>query len=304
MSDGSELLPVVPPSMSAAERARIGLLSRYSNRLTLQSYEIALRQWFGWCDENGVDPLRAERVHLELFTRALKASGRKDGTIAQKMIALSGFFKYAVIDGLIPRNPMEYVRRIYPPRQSRTNGLSRFEMKSCLDVAEKIGPRHHVLVCLIGLNGLRVSDALGVDIEHLGGDRYLRTITLSLGKTGDDLVIPLIPRTNKAVDELIGDRTEGPLFVTSTGGRVHRSYADKMAKRVARKAGIAKRISCHSFRHAFVTMALDNGVHLRDVMNSTGHRDPRSMLYYDRNRNNLERNATWSVGSWVAGVTD
>lgn len=193
-------------------------------------------------------------------------------------------------------------RRVYPPRTSNTNGLNRFEMADCLKVAERLGPRHHALVCLMGMNGLRVSSAPGIDIEHFGGNKYERTLRLELGKTGDELIVPLVPRTNRAVDDLIAGRTQGPLFATTTGHRLHRSYADKMIKRIAGLAGITKRVSPHSLRHGFVTMALDAQVDLRDVMNSTGHRDPRTMLIYDRNRQSTERNATWRVASWIAGV--
>lgn len=65
---------------------------------------------------------------------------------------------------------------------------------------------------------------------------------------------------------------------------------------------LKKRISPHSFRHAFVTLSLDCGVSERDIQNSTGHADPRMISYYDRNRESLARNATHALTAYVAGA--
>ena len=50
-----------------------------------------------------------------------------------------------------------------------------------------------------------------------------------------------------------------------------RHAADLTVKRLARRAGIAKRISLHSLRHSFITAALDAGVALRDVQEAASH---------------------------------
>jgi integrase/recombinase XerD len=82
---------------------------------------------------------------------------------------------------------------------------------------------------------------------------------------GEHVTIPLAPRTARALDFYLGERTVGPIFLGATGGRMDRYAADRTAKRLARRAGITKRISPHSLRHSFITAALDAGVPLRDV---------------------------------------
>jgi site-specific recombinase XerD len=72
-------------------------------------------------------------------------------------------------------------------------------------------------------------------------------------------------------------------------------------RRVARKAGISKRISPHSLRHSFITAALDAGVPLRDVQIAARHADPRTTTRYDRARHNLGRHASYVVSAFVAG---
>ena len=71
-------------------------------------------------------------------------------------------------------------------------------------------------------------------------------------------------------------------------------------RRLARQAGITKRIGPHSLRHAFITAALDAGVPLRDVQEAASHADPRTTMRYDRARQSLDRHATYLVAAFVA----
>jgi integrase len=70
-------------------------------------------------------------------------------------------------------------------------------------------------------------------------------------------VIPLAPCTARAIDLAIGERCEGPIFTTPAGRRLDRHGAGRIVRRVARKAGLAKKIGPHTLRHAFITAALD-----------------------------------------------
>jgi len=57
----------------------------------------------------------------------------------------------------------------------------------------------HALISLLALNGLRVSEATGADIERLGLERGHRTLTITR-KGGKVVIIPLAPRTARAID--------------------------------------------------------------------------------------------------------
>jgi site-specific recombinase XerD len=86
------------------------------------------------------------------------------------------------------------------------------------------------------------------------------------------------------LDLYIDERTSGPIFLGAEGGRMDRYAADRTVKRLARRAGITKRLSPHSLRHSFITAALDAGVPLRDVQDAASHADPRTTMRYDRGR--------------------
>jgi integrase/recombinase XerD len=124
-----------------------------------------------------------------------------------------------------------------------------------------------------------------------------------LRKGGKHATIPLAPRTSRALDLYIGERTTGPIFLGAKGGRMDRYAADRMVKRLARRAGIAMRISPHSLRHSFITAALDAGVPLRG--RAGGGQSCRSAHHHALRpgRGSLDRHATYIVATFLAGAS-
>jgi integrase len=93
-------------------------------------------------------------------------------------------------------------------------------------------------ISLLGaLNGLRLSEALGADIEALGLERGYRTPTV-LRKGGKVVTVPLEPRTARAGNPAIGEPLVGPSFVTANGQRLDRHVTVGIVRRVARRASI------------------------------------------------------------------
>jgi integrase/recombinase XerD len=158
-------------------------------------------------------------------------------------------------------------------------------------------------ISLLALNGLRVSEATGADIEALGIERGHRTLVITR-KGGKVVTVPLAPRTARAIELAIGERVEGPIFRAADSHRLDRHGAGRIVRRVARRAGITKPAGPHTSRHAFITAAQmsDAGVPLRDVQEAASHADPRTTMRYDRARASLDRHATYIVAAYVAGA--
>jgi integrase/recombinase XerD len=116
------------------------------------------------------------------------------------------------------------------------------------------------------------------------------------------VTIPLAPRTARAIDLAVGERTGGPVFLTADGRRPDRHGAGRIVRKTARHAGIGKAVTPHTLRHACITAALDAGVPLRDVHEAASHADPRTTIRYDRARGSLDRHATYIVAAYVAGA--
>jgi integrase/recombinase XerD len=291
----------VPPLFDEARLAIAGFLARYSGP-TRKAYATDLRQYFTWCAHNGLDVFAARRGHLELWGRWMEERGLARATVARRMSTVAGFYRFAVVDGLIPHSPAEFLRRPKISTDSATLGLDRMELGAFVACGAAGGPMDHALACLLGLLGLRVSEACSIDIEDLGMERGHRTVTV-LGKGAKLAVIPLPPRVARALDLAAGDRRSGPLLLARSGWRLNRHAATRIVRRLAKAAGITKHIFPHSLRHSFITAALDAGVPLRDVQIAARHADPRTTTRYDRARHNLDRHASYIVTAFVAGAS-
>ena len=300
-SASAQLVSPAPPLYDEARLAVGGFLARYSGN-TRTGYASDLRGWFAWCAQVGLEPLAVLRVHIELYARWMEEERHlARATIGRRLSTVVGFYRFAVIDGFLTESPAEHVRRPKIDTESTTLGLDRMELGGFLAQAAAAGPIDHALACLLGLLGLRVSEACRIDIEHLGSERGHRTVTV-LGKGSKLALIPLPPRVGRAIDLAAGDRMAGPILLSRSGERLDRHGATRIVRRVARKAGITKHISPHSLRHSFITAALDAGVPLRDVQIAARHADPRTTTRYDRARNNLDRHASYVVTAFVAGA--
>ncbi len=223
-------------------------------------------------------------------------------TVARRLSTLASFYRYCEQERFVERNPALNVRRPKVDYESRTLGMDRNELGAFLVQAGLGSARDHALASLLALNGLRVSEALGADIENLDFERGHRTLKI-VRKGGKRAIVPLARRTSRVVDLYIGERMSGPIFLGAKGGRMDRYAADRTVKRLARRAGITKRISPHSLRHSFITAALDAGVPLRDVQEAASHSDPRTTMRYDRGRGSLDRHATYIVATFLAGAS-
>jgi len=294
------LVPVQPVFTDAERLALAGYLAGYRG-LTREAYTLDLRQFTGWCRTQSLALFAVRRADIETFARELEARGRARTTVTRRLSTIAGFYRYAVEEELLDHSPAAHVRRPRVDYEPHATALDRNEVGALL-VAAGLGPAaEHALISLLALNGLRVSEATGADIDHLGLERGHRTLVVTR-KGGKVVTVPLAPRTARAIDLAVGERTAGPLFLAADGKRLDRHGAARVVRRVTRRAGIAKKVGPHTLRHAFITAALDAGVPLRDVQEAASHADPRTTMRYDRARTSLDRHATYIVATYIAGA--
>src|SRR5437763_12594897 len=267
------LVPVAPVFTNTERLALAGFLAGYSG-LTHEAYELDLRQYTSWCHQHHLRLFQVRRADIACSARDLETRGRARATITRRLCTLAGFYRYAVEKGLLDPSPAANVRRPRLDYESHATGLDRNELGALLVAAGLGSPGEHALISLLALNGLRVSEATGSNIENLGVERGHRTLVITR-KGGKVVTIPLAPRTARAIDLAVGERSDGPVFLAADGGRLDRHGAARIVRRVAGRAGIGKPVGPHTLRHAFITAALDAGVPLRDVQEAASHGDPR-----------------------------
>jgi integrase/recombinase XerD len=286
-----------------AELAAMGFLTQYRGN-TLALYRIHLKVLFTWCAQMGIDPLAVGKTHLELFRHYLEQERHNGvGTVNARLTMVRTFYRYCAAEDLIDKSPAE---RLSVPRtqrdESRLVGLSRLELSTLLQVSKSASPTKWALISLMGLLGLRVSEACSVQIEDTRGEsRGYRTLAL-VGKGGKPATMPITVPVGRAIDTCAGERIGGQLLLRADGAALDRRTAYRWVHQLAAKAGINTAIHPHSLRHAFVTLSLDAGVPLRDVQSAARHADPRMTERYDRARGALDRHAAHYLSAYVAGA--
>ena len=238
----STALATIQPAFTDAERlALAGFLAGYRG-LTREAYTLDPRQFTTWCRARSMPLFAIRRADIESFARDLEARGRARATVTRRLCTIAGFYKYAVEEELLEHSPAAHVRRPRVDYESHAVALDRNELGALLVAAGLGPPLEHALISLLALNGLRVSEATGADIEHLGLERGHRTLTITR-KGGKVVTIPLAPRTARAIDLAIGERTDGPVFLAADGRRLDRHGAGRTVRRTARRAGIGKAVT-------------------------------------------------------------
>lgn len=289
---------VVRPSPAGPDMATllaVAWLAGHRGR-TREAYTSDLQQWGGWLAGLQVQVLAAGRAHVQFYVAHLEEQGRAPSTIGRKLSALAGYYAYAVAEGVIVKSPVVHVRRPKVDSESTRQGLTRVELAQLLAIAVARGPVAHALVCLLGLNGLRVSEACGAQVADLGVAGEHRTITV-LRKGGKRAAVPLSARTAAAVDDLLEHRGDGgPLIGLDRYG------ACRLIRSLVADTPITKTITPHSLRHTAVTLMLEAGVPLHRVQDAAGHSDPRTTRRYDRARNAFTGHGTYTLDAFMAAT--
>jgi integrase/recombinase XerC len=254
----------------------------YSNH-TVRNYDSDLRQFLRFVatkkgaqsDSNYIDYNLIRSYLAEQFDT------RKRTTIARKLSALKSFFRFLELRGFCSINPAS---EIATPKQEKyiPTYLPIDEMFALLEKPDRGKPsglRDLSILELLYSSGLRVSELVNVNIEHL--DRKARLVRV-LGKGGKERVLPVGRKAIAALSEYLeqtaqqrkrsGHGTDqGPLFINNRGGRLSSRSVHRLVKRYSRECGITTEISPHSIRHTFATHLLDGGADLRSIQEMLGH---------------------------------
>lgn len=148
------------------------------------------------------------------------------------------------------------------------------------DLTKLSGLRDRAILELLFSSGLRVSELVGLDKDHIN---LKRKEFMVRGKGQKDRPIFISDAAAYWVEKYLEKRqdTTKPLFIRYSGtkkvdlsGNFHRLTARSIQRLVANyalMAGITKHVSPHTMRHSFATDLLMNGADLRSVQAMLGH---------------------------------
>jgi len=204
-------------------------------------------------------------------------------SLARALSAIRSFGEFMRSEGLIADNPATLVRR---PKQSKLlpTALPPEDIKAIIDgppalAEDPLGRRDGALLEVLYGAGLRVSEAIGLDLEDLRWEGAELTLRVREGKGGKDRVVPLGSRGAAAIRIYLSvrERLGGPkgdpraLFRTRRGRRLGDRGARELVYRRCQATGARARIGPHGLRHSFATHLLESGCDLRTIQSLLGH---------------------------------
>ncbi len=254
---------------------------------TLAAYRYDLAQYFSWCVRHDVNVLEAEQEDIDEYRHILLRKF-EPATTARKLAALSSFYRHSIRRKTVKVNPVTFVERPKGDDESNAAGLDLDEVRLLFDAADRAGVTAAALVRILLFLGVRVAELSGATVKDMRTERGHRVLRVTRkGGRRQTLVIPV--QAAVALDRHLGGRTEGPLFEGARGGPMSRYEVDKILSGLVLKAGINKPITPHSMRHTYATLALDAGVHIRDLQKAMGHKNVETTMRYDRARDRVDR---------------
>jgi integrase/recombinase XerD len=100
--------------------------------------ESDLRCYLTWCAGQGLDPLAAQRTHLELYIRWMQETRRfKPFTVSRRFSVTAGFYRTCAIDGIMEYSPAEHVRRPAVSPELPTLGFTHLQFEALLTAARQ-----------------------------------------------------------------------------------------------------------------------------------------------------------------------
>jgi len=226
------------------------------------------------------DIFNAERSDVSQYVQKLSSDGLLPRSLARKMSAIKGLYKYLIDEKLIKDDPTldmqgpKTGRKL--PHPVSYNDMER--LLSAPDLTKKGGLRDRAMLELLYACGLRVSEMSDLKISDMDREAsFLRVF----GKGSKERIVPIGKAALEWINRYINE--ERHLFVkphsgdfvilNQRGKKLSRIGAWKIIHAYARTLGIDIPVSPHSFRHSFATHLLNGGADLRSVQEMLGHAD-------------------------------
>lgn len=258
---------------------------------TLAAYRRDLSRYVDYLAARGIaTPGEVTERDVEDYVLAVRQGG--DGravlsasSAARGVVAIRGWHRFCVPEGLAPQDP---AREVHPPARPRRlpKALSVEEVRRLLeDGVPGDGPvplRDRAILELLYSTGARISEAVGLDLDDLDLAVPGAGAVRLFGKGSKERVVPVGSYAAQAVEAYAvrarpalaaAGRGTPALFLNVRGARLSRQSAWAVLRTAAERAGLANagHVSPHTLRHSFATHLLQGGADIRVVQELLGH---------------------------------
>lgn len=252
---------------------------------TSENYRLYLERFVEFTDDIAVDKITPEVIRkYRLWLNRYRNYNDDDlALITQNyhLIALRGFLAYLSKRDIKSMPP----DKIELPKVSRkqVTFLHFDEVERIIEqinVSDEIGLRDRAIVELLFSSGLRVSELINLNRDHINTKRREFMVR---GKGKKDRPVFISESAAEHVENYLTSRVDNldPLFISysrnseaNTSGdyrRLTSRSVQRIVNKYTRLAGITKHVSPHTMRHSFATDLLMNGADIRSVQMMLGH---------------------------------
>ena len=260
---------------------------RHAER-TADSYASSVNAFLSWLTSKHVDLAQTRTEDVEAYLSHLYARRKRGGkayaigTQTAHLTAVKSLFRFLYKRGYLLRDPAASVAFPRPEKRLPRVILSQEEVRRILDTAAgakaPLELRDRAILETFYATGIRVSELAKLSPSDV--DTQEGMLSVRLGKGRKDRNIPLTPVAAEAIDAYLRDgrpkllrpRGARTLFLASRGGTLHRGELSRIVGAWAKRAGVDKAVTCHTFRHSVATHLLKGGADIRHVQALLGHR--------------------------------
>lgn len=222
-----------------------------------------------------VPPAKVEEPMVQRYVAWLYDRGREKASQARSLSGVKSFFNFLLISDRIESSPAEFV---LTPKFGRhlPDVLTTGEIDRIIAAVDGTTPkeiRDAAMLEVLYSCGLRVSELTSLRIRDLFfGEGYIRVT----GKSDKQRLVPISSTARERIHRYLEVRRsaragEETLFLNNRGSSLTRVMIFTILREAARRAGIEKKISPHTFRHSFATHLLEGGASIRQVQELLGH---------------------------------
>jgi site-specific recombinase XerD len=265
---------------------------------TRRTYTADLNHLLAYLDARNIEPAALTRSAFRSYLASMMEAGVAQGSIVRRVSTARSFFKWLRFTGSIAVDPLANVSLPKKPRRL-PRALNIEDVANVIASADGEGRtvvRDRALLEVLYGSGVRVSEAAGLDVEHVDmGEMALRV----RGKGNKERIVVIGEPARRALEEYLrrvrrGPRHTGPLFLNRDGARLSQRAIQLIVKKYALKAGLDERVHPHLLRHTYATHLLDGGAELRVVQELMGHASANTTQIYlhvteERQRAEVER---------------
>ena len=271
-------------------------IEKQSSINTIESYKNDLYRYLKFLDESGKNknPNDISYKNIREFIHLLNEIGLESSSIARNLSTVKSFHRFLEQESYSSSNPSTAIQ-LPKTKRKLPSVLSIADIEKLLaipDTSEAAGLRDRAMIEVIYGAGLRVSELLGLEMQHI----YINEeIVRVYGKGSKERVVPIGEYAMKYLKDYLSmarrrflpiGSTETKVFLNQRGKPLSRMGFWKILRSYVTKANLSNEIHPHTFRHSFATHLLEGGADLRVVQELLGHSDISTTQIYthiDRN---------------------